>query len=141
MLKKLRTGGRRWHWGGGRRSLAAVAGSVGGVLFEDFDGLAEAASAGVHDHVDGPAAAPVAVVEGARAVDAEDLAGEFPAGSVARVAALAELQRERDQQGLTDGGGAGGPREAAEIWAHEDRRVPVSLSRSDERWAAGAVVA
>ncbi len=109
-------GWRQAELGGGRRRGGGpgVWRQVGGVLFEEFDGLAETAAAGVHDQVDGAAAAAsAAMVEEACAVDAEDRAGQFPAGAVARVAAVAELPRQRQQGGLADGVGAGAPRPGA----------------------------
>ena len=99
------------RWRGSLRCCGRAGREVAvAVLFEEFDGLAEAAAAGEHDEVDGTAAAATAVVvEEARAGDAEDRARELPAGRVARVGAVAELDGERFERCVADSVGAGRP--------------------------------
>ncbi len=98
--------GRKRGAAGWRRGALREAGA----RFEELDGGGEAAAAGVHDEIDGPAAAAAAaMVEELAAGDAEDRAGEFPAGRVARVAAVAELGGERFQRDVADAAGAVAP--------------------------------
>ena len=98
--RELQAGGAGNGRGGWRREAA-------GEAFEELDGGLEAAAAGVHDEVDGAAAAgATAVVEEAAAGDAQDGAGEFPAGRVAGVGTVAELAGERFEGGVADALGA-----------------------------------
>ena len=80
------------------------------MAFEELDGGLEAAAAHVHDEVDRAAAALVPVmVEELVAGDGEDGAGEFPAGRVARVGTVAELDGELGERHVADAVGAHSP--------------------------------
>ena len=108
--------------GGGRGAGTGRQGGEGSssvALFQEFDGLLEAAAAGVHDEVDGPAAAAaLAVVEEARGGQAQDRAGQLPAGRVGGIGAVAELDCERLERGVADGVGAGRPARSLRGGAH-----------------------
>ncbi len=117
--RELQVGERGWGRGRAGRRRRGGGGAAAEAAFEELDGRAEAAAAGVHDEVDGTAAAAAAVVvEEARAGDAEDRARAFPAGRVARVGAVAELDGERFERGRADAVGAGGPARRGGRGAH-----------------------
>ena len=110
-----------WSGGSGAagRGRSAGSGEAAAGVLEELDGRAEAAAAGVHDEVDGAAAAATAVVvEEARTGDGEDRAGALPAGRVARVGAVAELDGEGFEGGVADSVGAGGPEGSAGRGSH-----------------------